>query len=79
MRKRIDLRYASSYSWPMDTQHTIIALRQEFGLTQTEIAARLKIPQPRISRWENGEVPSAADDAIALQRLLGDLRAKPAA
>lgn len=63
----------------MDTQNTIIALRHEFGLSQTEIAARLKIPQPRISRWENGEVPSAADDALALQRLLGELRSQAAA
>ncbi|EGK71931.1 hypothetical protein METUNv1_01709 [Methyloversatilis universalis FAM5] len=58
----------------MDTQQIIAALRQEFGLSQTEIASRVKVPQPRISRWENGEVPTAADDALALARLLDDLR-----
>lgn len=63
----------------MDTQQIIAALRQEFGLSQTEIASRLKIPQPRISRWENGEVPAAADDALALSRLLSDLRGTQAA
>lgn len=63
----------------MDTQQIIAALRQEFGLSQTEIASRLKIPQPRISRWENGEVPTAADDALALSRLLSDLRGTQAA
>jgi len=63
----------------MDTQQIITALRQEFGLSQTEIASRLKIPQPRISRWEGGEVPAAADDALALSRLLTDLRGTKAA
>lgn len=60
----------------MDTQQIIAALRHEFGLSQTEIASRLKIPQPRISRWEGGEVPSAADDALALSRLLDEMRGK---
>lgn len=39
------------------------------GLTQSEIARRTKIPQPRISRWAAGEVPAGADDALELVRL----------
>lgn len=34
------------------------------GLSQTEIAKMTGIPQPRISRWEAGEVAAAADDAL---------------
>lgn len=39
------------------------------GLSQSEIARRTGIPQPRLSRWEAGEVPASADDALQLQRL----------
>lgn len=43
------------------------------GLTQTEIARRSGIPQPRVSRWENGEAPDSADDALRLAQLVSEL------
>jgi len=33
------------------------------------IAEELGISQPMVSRWENGEVPNAADIALRLDRL----------
>ncbi|WP_353615611.1 helix-turn-helix domain-containing protein [Paracidovorax wautersii] len=39
------------------------------GLSQSEISRRAGIPQPRLSRWERGDVAKAADDAIRLDRL----------
>jgi hypothetical protein len=28
------------------------------------------IPQPRLSRWESGDVPDAADDSLKLSRIV---------
>jgi len=42
-------------------------------LSQTEISRRTGIPQPRLSRWESGEVPDAADDALKLAALVAEL------
>lgn len=36
------------------------------GLSQSEIARRTGIPQPRVSRWESGDVAAGADDALRL-------------
>lgn len=44
------------------------------GLTQMDISRRTGIPQSRVSRWEAGAVPAGADDALALQRLLEQLK-----
>jgi len=49
----------------------------ERGLTQTEIAKRTGIPQPRLSRWAAGDVPQGADDALKLQQLVLELQAQP--
>lgn len=46
------------------------------GMSQTEIARQTGIPQPRLSRWEAGDVPDAADDSLRLQALVVKL-AKP--
>lgn len=54
------------------TTELIIGLRG-LGLSQSEIARRTGIPQPRISRWENGEAPDSADDALKLHRLHAEL------
>jgi transcriptional regulator with XRE-family HTH domain len=55
---------------------TAILLRlKASGLTQIEIAQRTGIPQPRISRWLNGSVPSGADDALKLRELESELAA----
>jgi DNA-binding transcriptional regulator YiaG len=56
------------------TQSIIKELRADFAMSQTEIAAAIKAPQPRISRWENGDIPPAADDALALLNLLSRLK-----
>lgn len=54
-----------------DLLKKLVAMR----LTQTEIAKRTNIPQPRLSRWLNGEVPDSADDALRLHRLHAELSA----
>jgi transcriptional regulator with XRE-family HTH domain len=43
------------------------------GLSQTEIARRSGIPQPRLSKWESGETPRVADDALKLAKLVQEL------
>ena len=43
------------------------------SLSQTEIARRTGIPQPRISRWEAGEVAAGADDALKLVALANQM------
>jgi len=57
----------------MSAQDALLALRAS-GLTQTEIAKRTGIPQCRISRWEGGAVPPAADDGLKLVRLLAGMK-----
>lgn len=52
-----------------DLQTIVLTLRR-FGLSQNEIARQTGIPQPRLSRWEAGEYPSSADDAIRLLDLM---------
>lgn len=50
-------------------------LRSEpFSLSQTEIERRTDIPQSRVSRWENGEAGTGADDALKLSALLDQLK-----
>lgn len=46
---------------------------RERGLTQSEIRRRTGIPQPRLSKWEKGHVPQAADDALRLKILRDEL------
>jgi transcriptional regulator with XRE-family HTH domain len=56
------------------TQALIKRLRGR-GLTQSEISRRTAIPQPRLSRWESGDVATGADDALKLQALEQELGA----
>ncbi len=44
------------------------------NFSQTEISRRTSIPQPRLSRWMNGEVANSADDALKLLALLESVR-----
>jgi transcriptional regulator with XRE-family HTH domain len=60
------------------TTELIRGLRN-LGLSQSEIARRTKIPQPRISRWERGEAPDSADDALKLRDLHVELIGQPGA
>ena len=55
------------------TQDLIRVLRDGFKLSQSEIARLTEIPQPRLSRWEAGEVPHSADGALKLQALVREL------
>lgn len=52
----------------------LIKTLRDRGLSQTEISKRTGIPQPRLSRWESGEVPDAADDALKLAALVAEGR-----
>jgi transcriptional regulator with XRE-family HTH domain len=53
----------------MDTATDIIKRLRGAGLSQMEIARRTGIPQPRLSRWEGGEAPAGANDALKLAEL----------
>lgn len=57
-----------------ETTELILRLRKS-GLSQTEIARRTGIPQPRLSRWESGDTPDSADDALKLKALVEGLDA----
>ena len=52
----------------------IRGMRQKDGLSQSEISRRTGIPQPRISRWESGDVAAGADDALKLMELAAKLK-----
>jgi len=60
------------------TADLIKTLRDTHGLSQTEIARRTGIPQPRLSRWEGGAIPIGADDSLKLLQLVDSLKSKPA-
>lgn len=51
----------------------IRGMRQKGGLSQSEISRRTGIPQPRISRWESGDVAAGANDALKLIALAAQL------
>ncbi|WP_018991286.1 helix-turn-helix domain-containing protein [Aromatoleum toluclasticum] len=53
-------------------QDTILKLRQR-GLSQSEIGRAVGIPQPRISRWESGDVPDPVEDGLRLVEFLNRL------
>lgn len=62
----------------MDTVQSIILRLRSAGLSQSEIARRLKgVPQARISRWEKGEAPPSVDDALRLAALLRECESGP--
>lgn len=50
------------------TTDLVLSLRAA-GLSQSEISRRTGIPQPRLSRWERGDAPTGADDALKLLEL----------
>jgi HTH-type transcriptional regulator/antitoxin HipB len=45
--------------------------REEAGLTQAELAARLGIPQPRLSELEAGKVTEQTERLVAVFKALG--------
>jgi len=59
------------------TTHTNLKrLREVHGLSQSEISRRTGINQTRLSRWEAGDVASAADAALVLADLVKECDAK---
>lgn len=67
--KRIACECGIAYASGVDTTSAILQRLRARGLTQLEIARRSGIPQPRLSKWENGAVPVGADDALKLAAL----------
>lgn len=63
----------------MSSTTELIKRLRERGMTQTEISRRTGIPQPRLSRWESGDVPDSADDALRLAALVAEQPALAAA
>lgn len=53
----------------MVTTSTLLKELLERGWTQSMIARRTGIPQPRLSKWARGQTPSGAEDALRLQAL----------
>jgi transcriptional regulator with XRE-family HTH domain len=49
---------------------TVSVRREEVGLSQTELAARVGVSQQTVSRWEGGTAIPQADRVIALARVL---------
>ena len=63
--------------WRMDKiQDAIQSLRRT--LSQSEIARRTGIAQSKISRWEAGDVPAGASDALRLIELAKEVAAAAA-
>ena len=58
-------------------QDAIRSLRRT--LSQSEIARRTGIAQSKISRWEAGDVPAGASDALKLIKLAAEIDAPPPA
>lgn len=54
-------------------QDAIQSLRRT--LSQSEIARRTGIAQSKISRWEAGDVPAGASDALKLIELASEIEA----
>ena len=60
--------------WRMDKiQDAIQSLRRT--LSQSEIARRTGIAQSKISRWESGDIPAGASDALKLIELAKEVAA----
>ena len=57
-------------------QDAIQSLRRT--LSQSEIARRTGIAQSKISRWEAGDVPAGASDALKLIELASEISATTA-
>lgn len=51
--------------------HRIARLRREKGLTQTELAERLKVSQPVVSDYENDVIRLPADVVMQIADILG--------
>ena len=50
--------------------NTLKEKRLELGLTQVEMAKKLRVPQQNYSRWENGATPIESNQ-IKIAKILG--------
>jgi len=51
------------------TPATLLARRQSLGLTQEQLAQRLRVTTTTVARWERGEQPLPGMLSLALERL----------
>jgi transcriptional regulator with XRE-family HTH domain len=63
----------------MSTTTDLLKRLRARKLSQAEIQRRTGIPQPRLSKWEKGEAPVGADDALKLAALEAELIAAESA
>lgn len=45
-------------------------IRKELGLTQNELASKLKVTRQALSMWESGERTPKLDDIISIVKIL---------
>lgn len=55
----------------MDTSQKVAALRDELGLTQRELADKIKCDPVAVSRWERGVASPSLRNMRALAQLTG--------
>ena len=55
----------------MTTAELIRTSRVEAGLTQDDVASRLHVSQPLISRWEQNRQTPSISQCVELERLFG--------
>ena len=54
----------------MTLGHNIKKYRKETGLTQVELAKRMKVIQPNVARWENDMITPSIDTLKKLSKIL---------
>jgi transcriptional regulator with XRE-family HTH domain len=58
-------------SWSFLMRKGLIELRKSCGLTQIEVAERLRVDQTTVSKWENGGALPRADMLFLIAELYG--------
>lgn len=74
MDKNLQFYFAEGYAAGIAGKKLYSALsceRKKAGLTQEKLAAKIKVTQKDISRWENGKVVPSLNSMIALSGALG--------
>ncbi|MBD1866130.1 helix-turn-helix domain-containing protein [Cyanobacteria bacterium FACHB-471] len=66
----IDSVFSKAVIYPQDNANLILELRQRFGLTQEQFAAKLGVTFATVNRWENRR---AKPSRLALQSIRGVL------
>jgi transcriptional regulator with XRE-family HTH domain len=51
----------------------IVALRKQLGLLQTQFAARLRVTQAAVSRWESGDSEPSPENYIRMANLADEV------